>query len=451
MIVLKFGGTSVKDASALAQVFRIISNIDEEKIVVLSACSGITDKLIVLLNYASKNQSELLENTFNDISNHHHQIIKELLNDPILLSQTQKAVNKLLVELRKFIDGIYFLKESTPQALDKVMSFGELLSTTIFHYFCLSQGLNNIWLDARNFIKTDSNFNSALVDFELSKKELENYLQTENFRSIKLAITQGFIGSDPNGKTTTLGRGGSDYTAAIIGKLTTASEIQIWTDVDGVLTADPRIVKNTKTIQLMEFNEVRQLAYFGAKVLHPNTLLPATEAGIPIKVLNTFNPKNKGTTIVNYIENPIPMPHSIVNIKCIRVDFPLYNFDNFTAKAVEILNTIAKYDFKVYYSVLLPEGLSIWMDKECGYINNFTNACGNYYYELTDQVILLAITGIEFNLQISNEINDLLNSYKSYILYQSPKRNLILIESFPTENIEILNKINNWIVQKLEY
>jgi len=448
MIVLKFGGTSVKDSSAIKQVYRIISDIKEEKIVVLSACSGITDKLIILLHYASKNQSDLLEITYKDILNHHYQLIDELIDDTYLHSQVQQVVSKLLDELRKFVDGIYFLKESTPQALDKVMSFGELLSTTIFHYYCLSQELDNIWLDARKFIKTDSNFNSATVDFDLSKKELESNLQSENFEKFKLAITQGFIGSDTNGRTTTLGRGGSDYTAAIIGNLTSAREIQIWTDVDGVMSADPRIANNTKTIELMEFNEVRQLAYFGAKVLHPNTLLPAIDAGIPIKVLNTFNPHNPGTTIVNFIDNPKPMPHSIVNIKCIRVDFPLYNYENFTSKAAEILNTIAKYDFKVYYSVLLPEGLSIWMDKECGYINNFTNACGNYFYEITDQVILLAITGIELDLQISNEINDLMFSYKSNILYQSPKRNLILIESFPSENIEILNKINNWIVQK---
>ena len=448
MIVLKFGGTSVKDASAFRQVFRIISNTEEEKIVVLSACSGITDKLIILLNYASKNQNEQLEITYNEISNHHHQLIEELINEAYLHSQAQQAVSKLLDELRKFIDGVYFLKESTQQALDKVMSFGELLSTTIFHYYCLSQGLTNIWLDARKFIKTDSNFNTATVNFDLSKKELEKYLQYENFDNIKLAITQGFIGSDANTKTTTLGRGGSDYTAAIIGNLVGAREIQIWTDVDGILTADPRIAKNTKTIETMEFNEVRQLAYFGAKVLHPNTLLPAIELGIPIKVLNTFNPENKGTTIVNFINDSTPKPHSVINIKCVRVDFPLYNFENFTSKAVEILNTISKYDFKVYYSVLLPEGLSIWMDKECGYLNNFTNACGDYFYELTDEVILLAITGIEFDLQISNEINELLFSYKSNILYQSPKRNLILIESFPSENIEILNKISNWIVQK---
>lgn len=448
MFILKFGGTSVKDANALKKVFEIVSQNNEEQIVVLSACSGITDSLIILLNYAWKNQDKELKETLEKISDHHRKVLHELIGNHPLFEEANQAISRLLEELDKFIEGIYFLKEATPRALDKVMSFGELLSTTIFHYYCLSHGLDNIWLDARQFMKTDSNFNSANVDFETSQTALLNYLQNEQFNQRKLAITQGFIGSDSSARTTTLGRGGSDYTAAIIGKLTKAKEIQIWTDVNGILTADPRIAKNTKTIEIMEFNEVRQLAYFGAKVLHPNTLLPAIDLGIPTKVLNTFNPENSGTTIVNYIDNPTPKPHSIVNIKCLRVDFPLYNFDNFSEKASEILSTIAKFDFKVYYSVLLPEGLSIWMDKECGYINNFTNACGNYYYELTDQVILLAVTGIEFDLQISNEINDLLHSYKSNILYQSSKRNLIIIESSDSENIELLNKINNWIVAR---
>lgn len=450
MIVLKFGGTSVKDANALKQVFEIISQNNQEQIVVLSACSGITDNLIILLNYAWRNQDKELKETFEKISAHHKIVLAELMGHHQLYYEANQSLSKMLEELEKFIEGIYFLKESTPRALDKVMSFGELLSTTIFHYYCLSRGLDNIWLDARRFMKTDSNFNSANVDFETSQIELLNYLQNEKFEQKKIAITQGFIGSDNAGRTTTLGRGGSDYTASIIGKLTNAKEIQIWTDVNGILTADPRIAKNTKTIEIMEFNEVRQLAYFGAKVLHPNTLLPAIDLGIPIKVLNTFSPENKGTTIVNYIDYPSPKPHSVVNIKCLRVDFPLYNYENFTEKATEILSTIAKFDFKVYYSVILPEGLSIWMDKECGYINNFTNACGNYYYELTDQVILLAVTGIEFDLQISNEINDLLNSYKSNILYQSPKRNLIIIESSDSENIKLLNIINNWIVGRKE-
>lgn len=448
MTVLKFGGTSVKDASALRQVYSIVSQNKDEQIVVLSACSGITDSLIILLNYASKNQFEEMKATFDIISNHHKQLVDGLLNNSKYYNDANLQIENLLNELNSFIEGVYFLKETTARALDKVMSYGELLSTTIFHYYCLSQGLNSIWLDARKFITTDSTFNSANVDFENSKIELLNYLDKVRFSQNKLAITQGFIGSDKTGRTTTLGRGGSDYTAAIIGNLTDAREIQIWTDVDGILTADPRIATNTKTIGIMELNEVRQLAYFGAKVLHPSTILPAIDKGIPIKVLNTFNPDNKGTTIVNFIDNPLPKPHSIIAIKCIRVDFPLYNFDNFAEKSTEILSTIAKHDFKVYYSVLLPEGLSLWMDKGCGYIQNFSDACREYYYELTDLVILLAITGIEFDLQISNEINNLLLNYKSSILFQSPKKNLIIIESTETENKEVLNKINDWIVSK---
>ncbi len=332
MIVLKFGGTSVTNTAAMQQVFSIVSNNKEEQIVVLSACSGITDSLIILLNYAWQNQSNEMKATLEKISTHHIQVVDDLLANNKYHEEAKQTIFKLIEELDKFIEGIFFLKETTPRALDKVMSFGELLSTTIFHYYCLSQGLQSVWWDARKFMKTDSNFNSANVDFNLSRNEITNYLESQQFNKIKLAITQGFVGSDLSGRTTTLGRGGSDYTAAIVGNLTNAKEIQIWTDVNGILTADPRTVKRTKTIEIMEFNEVRQLAYFGAKVIHPNTLLPAIETGIPIKVLNTFNPSNQGTTIVNYIDNPTPKPHSIINIKCIRIDFPLYSYDNFAEK-----------------------------------------------------------------------------------------------------------------------
>lgn len=449
MKVLKFGGTSVKDANALKQVFKIVSGNKEKQIVVLSACSGITDSLIFSLNYAAKNQKNELEQTLQKIKNHHLQIIQELFADSNNIHQVSKEITLLLDEFERILEGIYFLKESTPRALDNVMSFGELLSTKIFYHYCLLQGMEAIWLDARKFMKTDSNYNSANVDFEKSKLELKNYLDKEQFDKKGLAITQGFIGSDDNNRTTTLGRGGSDYSAAIIGKLCNASEIQIWTDVDGILTADPRITNNTKTIEIMEFEEVRLLSYFGAKVLHPNAILPAIEGGIPTKVLNTFAPDNQGTTILQTAQNMKSQPHSVVPIKCVRVSFPLSNYDNFATEATKILDIIAKYDFKVYFSTLLPEGLTLWMDKSCNYIQKFSFACENYPFELNDNIVLLGITGCNMNHYISNQIIDLLQPYGSTVIYQNPKGNLILIEANTTNYLELLNTTNNWIINFL--
>lgn len=441
-IVLKFGGTSVVDAIAMRQVFTIINN-DIPKIVVSSACSGITDALISLLNFAADNQTYPMYEKLEFIDNHHRKVIEDLFNSSDIYNQVTARYNEIFNELKKYIESIHFLNEKTQKSIDKVVSFGEIFSTTILHYYCISQGIKSIWLDARKFIKTDSNFTAANIQFDLSKSKLQNQLAENNFDEIKLAITQGFIGSDLYNTTTTLGRGGSDYSAALIGKMINADEIQIWTDVDGILSADPRIVQYAHTIPQMEFNEVRQLAFFGAKVLHPNTLLPAIEQGIPIKVLNTFNPENKGTTILNTIQDNSLCLHSVVHLQTKRIDFPLASVDNFVGKSAEILHFFAK--SKIYFSSITPEGMSIWAE------NNFdakSEITAEIDFQEFENVNLIAITGKNINNQNVEKINEIVGNNSAIIIFISNRNNLIIIEQIGDKDIDLLQKINDLIRMK---
>ncbi len=441
-LVLKFGGTSVKDASAMQSVFSIINN-DKSKIVVSSACSGITDALLSLLSFAADKQTNLMYEKLEFIDNHHRKVIEDLFKTSDIYNQVTARYNELFNELQKYIESIHFLNEKTQKSIDKVVSYGEIFSTTILHYYCISQGLPSIWLDARKFMKTDSNFTAANLQFDLSKSELQHQLIENNFNEIRLAITQGFIGSDSQNTTTTLGRGGSDYSAALIGKMINADEIQIWTDVDGILSADPRIVQDAHTIPQMEFNEVRQLAFFGAKVLHPSTLLPAIEQGIPIKVLNTFNPKNQGTTIVTTIQADSSKLNSVVYLQTKRIDFTLASVDNFAAKSAEILEYFA--DSKVYFSNIIPEGMSVWVDAKFNPYQVITDA--NTFQEFT-QINLIGITGKNIDNNLIDLINKLLIHKDASIIFISNRKNLVIIEQIGDKDIELLQKINDLIKQK---
>jgi aspartate kinase len=441
-LVLKFGGTSVKDAAAMQNVFSIINN-DIPKIVVSSACSGITDALLALLNFAADKQTNLMYEKLDFIDNHHKKVIEDLFNSSDMYNQVMARYNELFNELKKYIESIHFLNEKTLKSIDKVVSYGEIFSTTILHFYCISQGINSIWLDARKFMKTDSNFTLANLQFDLSKSELQNQLDENIFDEIGLAITQGFIGSDLQNTTTTLGRGGSDYSASLIGKMINADEIQIWTDVDGILSADPRIVQDAHTIPQMEFNEVRQLAFFGAKVLHPSTLLPAIEQGIPIKVMNTFNPDNQGTTILTTIQDDSARLHSVVYLQTKRIEFPLASVNNFAAKSAEILQYFTY--SKVYFTNIIPEGMSVWVDTKFNprqVISDSTN------FQEFAQINLIAITGKNINNELIDSINKLLIDKLASIIFISNRKNLVIIEQIEYKDIDLLQKINELIKQK---
>jgi aspartate kinase len=219
-----------------------------------------------------------------------------LIEDAALLTDAVADVDALCDDLEAYCSGLAVLGECTAESLDMVASFGERLSTTIFTYACKEAHASASFLDVRSVMRTDASFMGARVDTDAVRACCDAVI-APLFNTTSVIVTQGFIGATSDGRTTTLGRGGSDYTAAILGAACAATEICIWTDVSGVYTADPRIVATARPMPAMSFREVRELATYGAKVLHPETIAPAIDANIPVRVVNTFHAADPGTLI----------------------------------------------------------------------------------------------------------------------------------------------------------
>jgi aspartate kinase len=294
MKVLKFGGTSLKDADKMKDVVKILESYLEPIIVVLSATSGTTDALLEMVALSSQGEMSALSEKRKILETKHFNIIKNLgLNQDDTL---KNEIKEFFVKIEIFLLGIYYLREITPRVSDAIVSHGELLSTKIFSAYLNSLNVACLWFDIREVLKTDGQFGSAIPNRELLVQLSQEKIRPQ-LKQKKVIVTQGFLGSTKDGLTTTLGRGGSDYTAALLGFALDANTIEIWTDVSGVMTADPRIVSNVFTQKDLSFKEAAELAYFGAKVLHPSTMLPAMDKKIPVIVKNTLHPQESGTTI----------------------------------------------------------------------------------------------------------------------------------------------------------
>ena len=311
MIIMKFGGTSVEDARAMENVMKIVAKEQSRKpVVVLSAIAGATNTLLKSAHNALDGNLDSAHAELNVMLERHVTLLENLIGDRSEVQQLILAIRKRLEELKTLCQGIAILGELTNRSLDAIASVGEQLSTLILSRAMAVRGFPVELIDARSFMITDGQFASAAPDFDqITQKAPDRILPA--LRAGRIVVTQGFVGSTPKGITTTLGRGGSDYSAAIIGAALGAEEIQIWTDVDGVLTADPRIAPAAKKLKVISFREASELAYFGAKVLHPSTILPAVEKNIPVIVLNSRRPESTGTRIVG---NP---PKSNVAVKSI--------------------------------------------------------------------------------------------------------------------------------------
>ncbi len=283
MLLMKFGGTSVGDAERIRNVFEIVSAAKaKHPVVVASAHKGVTDLLFDAARTAATGTVKAQK-----IREIHQRILTDLGLDVGLL-------DKFLSEVEVLLKGISLVRELTPRTLDYVASFGERMSTRTLAEYFNRQGYPAVAVDAFDLgLLTDSNFGNASPLPEGDALMLQNIKKYD-----RLPIVTGYIGKDKNGDITTLGRNGSDYSASIVGAAIDAEEIQIWTDVDGVMTADPRLVKDAKPIDVMSFDEASELAYYGGKVLHPYTLIPAVRKGIPVRVLNTFKPSAKGTVVL---------------------------------------------------------------------------------------------------------------------------------------------------------
>lgn len=298
MIVLKFGGTSVQNAEAIKNVVSIVQSRQGRRIVVVSALAGVTNKLVDIIKCLNnENLSEALKFS-NDLLELHIKTAKDLK----LKSGVTEYIKSKISELQNLLNALDVLGEISPKSKDMILSYGELLSSVIvFETFRKTTGKVG-FIDIRNILKTDSNYNEANVNFKETKKNAENIL-IPLFENSDTIITQGFIASNLQGFTTTLGRGGSDYSASILASVLKAEKLEIWTDVDGILTSDPRIVQDTLLIRELSYTEASELAFFGAKVLHPKTIYPAIKDEIPVWVLNTFNPDKSGTKILSKAVN----------------------------------------------------------------------------------------------------------------------------------------------------
>ncbi|MFQ3173061.1 MAG: aspartate kinase [Flavobacterium sp.] len=288
MRVFKFGGASIKDAEGIRNVYEVLQKVGfEDVLLVVSAMGKTTNALeAVIKDYFDK--SSTLQSSVQEVKKYHNQILLDLFEDD---------KNEVFVAVKShFSDLEYFLAHNkSPNydfVYDQIVSFGELISTTILSHFMNFMNIKTQWIDVRNFIKTNSNYRDAEVNWDLTQKNI-----SKNIKRKILNVTQGFLGSNENNFTTTLGREGSDYTAAIFAYCLNAESVTIWKDVPGVMNADPRYFENTSLLNQISYREAIELAFYGATVIHPKTLQPLQKKEIPLYVKSFINPLLKGTSV----------------------------------------------------------------------------------------------------------------------------------------------------------
>ncbi len=339
MKIFKFGGASVKDADGIKNVYDVLQKAGyEDVLLVVSAMGKTTNALeVVIKNYFDK--SPELSSSVQEIKKYHNQILLDLFEDdnhPVFVSVNEQ-----------FSDLEYFLAHNkSPNynfVYDQIVSYGELISTNILSHFMNFMNIKTQWLDVRNFIKTNANYRDAEVDWDLTQKNI-----AKNVAPKILNITQGFLGSDENNFTTTLGREGSDYTAAIFAYCLNAESVTIWKDVPGVMNADPRYFENASLLNQISYREAIELAFYGASVIHPKTLQPLQKKEIPLYVKSFINPLLKGTSVSKGVDLEPYLPCFIVKrnqllISLSSIDFSFIMEENIS----EIFGLFHEYKIKV--------------------------------------------------------------------------------------------------------
>jgi aspartate kinase len=297
-IVMKFGGTSVGSVGAIQNLIDIVRRTAEQHqlVVVVSAMSGVTDSLVNAARASAENRAGDLHELRGQLLSRHMETAAQLITADEQ-EQLVPQISTLLSSVTQLCEAIQVLGELPPRALDVISGQGERCSVRLVAAALRTAGIAAHALDATELILTDDRFGNATPQMVETRERAQARALPLLERGLVPVVT-GFIGATPQGITTTLGRGGSDYSAAILGAALDADEIWIWTDVDGVMTTNPKVVPEARTLPTLSYSEMAELAYYGAKVLHPKTVLPAVERGIPIRILNTFNPSHPGTAIV---------------------------------------------------------------------------------------------------------------------------------------------------------
>ncbi|NLG72483.1 MAG: aspartate kinase [Chloroflexi bacterium] len=299
-LVMKFGGTSVGNAAAIRQTVETICAARKDwprLVVVTSAMAGVTNLLLDAASQAVRGSLQAVEDTTGRLRLIHQDAADDLLQGYSGLRAVKEDIDRLVDKFHSLCTAIHVLGEATPRALDTVAAMGERLNVRLLAAAIAHHGMPAEFVEATRLIVTDDQFQDAHPDLELTARRVEQGL-VPLLEAGRIPVVTGFIGATREGIVTTLGRGGSDYTAGILGAALGADEVWIMTDVDGVMTADPRWVPEARTIPVLSYREVAELAYFGAKVMHPKTIRPLIDAGIGVRVANTFNPDHPGTRIV---------------------------------------------------------------------------------------------------------------------------------------------------------
>ncbi len=289
---MKFGGSSVQNAAMIRRVLSIVANaLARAPVLVSSAMGKTTDALVDVATAATVGDWEAAVARIDQIESSHRQAAEELA---LATTPVSALLDGLFDELRSLAQGVFLIRECSPRSRDALLSFGERLSTAIIAAAATVTGIDTTLVDARRMVRTDANFGAAAPVVEETNRLVRSAVTPAPGR---LVVTQGFIGSTEDGVTTTLGRGGSDYSATLIGAALDADVVEIWTDVSGIMTADPRVIPEAVSIATISYDEAAELAYFGAKVVHPSTIIPAVDRGIPVLVRNTMQPDALGTRI----------------------------------------------------------------------------------------------------------------------------------------------------------
>lgn len=398
MRVFKFGGASVKDAAGIKNVYDVLQQAGYEDVLVIVSAMGKTTNALedVIKNYFDK--SPELNSSVQEVKKYHNQILLDLFEDK--KNEVFTAVNT------QFADLEYFLAHNkSPNynfVYDQIVSFGELISTTILSHFMSFKGIQTQWLDVRNFVKTDSTYRDAEVDWELTQKNIAN-----NVKRKILNITQGFLGSDENNFTTTLGREGSDYSAAIFAYCLNAESVTIWKDVPGVMNADPRYFENASLLNQISYREAIELAFYGASVIHPKTLQPLQKKEIPLYVKSFINPTLKGTSVSKGEDLEPYLPCFIVKrnqllISLSSIDFSFIMEENIS----EIFGLFHQFKLKVNLIQNSAISFSVCVEDKFGNFNDCNAILSKKFkVDFTENVTLYTIRHFNENAAQTVEEN----------------------------------------------
>lgn len=348
MQIFKFGGASVKNADGVKNIAKILQKVGYcNTLIVISAMGKTTNALeVVVKNYFDK--SEELQKSLQEVKDFHNNIIYQLFgNEP---HPVFTKVDGLFAEMASFLERNKSPKHSF--VYDQVVSFGELISTTIISQYLNLCGIKNTWVDVRNLIKTDSNYREANILWNETQENITNHINPS-----LLNVTQGFIGSDANFFTTTLGREGSDYSAAIFAHCLDAKSVTIWKDVPGVLNADPRYFENTQLLHKIPYQEAIELAFYGASVIHPKTLQPLQQKNIPLFVKSFLNPNQQGSAVCCVEQLTPPIPCFILKKKQILISVSSKDFSFIMEENISLIFKLL-HEFKMKVSLIQNSAIS---------------------------------------------------------------------------------------------